>query len=78
MAETVATLREDGLVSTDQDPDDRRKMLIRTTAKGETLVRTIPAAREAWLDRAIRTNLDPTDQQTLLAAAAIMNRLADS
>lgn len=78
MAETVAALREDGLVSTDQDPNDGRKTLITTTDKGKKLGRAIPAAREAWLDEAIRTNLDPKEQQTLLEAAAIMNRLADS
>jgi DNA-binding MarR family transcriptional regulator len=78
MAETVATLREDGLVSTDQDPNDGRKTLITATDKGQRLSRTIPAAREAWLDAAIRTVLAPSEEQTLLKAATIMNRLADS
>jgi DNA-binding MarR family transcriptional regulator len=78
MAETLAALREDGLVATDQDPNDGRKTRITATNKGERLSRTIPAAREAWLDEAIRTHLNPSEQQTLLKAATIMNRLADS
>jgi hypothetical protein len=35
-------------------------------------------AREAWLGSAIRTLLDADEQQTLLKAAAIMNRIAGS
>jgi len=36
------------------------------------------SAREAWLSSAIGTLLSEDDQQTLLKAAAIMNRIADS
>jgi DNA-binding MarR family transcriptional regulator len=78
MAETVASLRADGLITSDQDPNDGRKTLISATPRGRELTTTIPAAREAWLDVAIRTQLKPRDQQTLLQAAAIMNRIADS
>jgi DNA-binding MarR family transcriptional regulator len=78
MAETVARLREDGLISTDQDPNDGRKMLISATRKGQAVTATIPAAREAWLDEAIRTSLKQHEQKTLLRAAEIMNRIADS
>jgi DNA-binding MarR family transcriptional regulator len=78
MAETVARLRDDGLVSTEQDVNDGRKTLIRATPEGQTVVTTIPVAREAWLDLAIRTLLTQREQQTLLRAAEIMNRIADS
>lgn len=53
-------------------------ILIHATRRGRALSETIPAAREAWLDSAITGMLGPDDQQTLLKAAAIMNRLADS
>jgi DNA-binding MarR family transcriptional regulator len=78
MAETVARLREDSLIRTDQDATDRRKTLISATREGQTLIRTIPVAREAWLDLAIRTLLRQHEQKTLLRAAEIMNRIADS
>jgi DNA-binding MarR family transcriptional regulator len=78
MAETVARLREDGLISTEQDANDGRKTLIRATPAGRTVVTTIPVAREAWLDLAIRALLTQREQQTLLRAAEIMNRIADS
>jgi DNA-binding MarR family transcriptional regulator len=78
MAETIVALRADGLVDTRPDPDDGRKVLIHATARGQALTATIPAAREAWLETAILGLLGPQEQQTLLKAAAIMNRLADS
>jgi DNA-binding MarR family transcriptional regulator len=78
MAETVAALRANGLVASEPDPSDRRKTLIMATEKGQQLTATIPAAREAWLSSAIRASLDADEQQTLLKAAAIMNRIADS
>lgn len=78
MAETVAALRANGLVASEPDPSDRRKTLITATEKGQQLTATIPAAREAWLSSAIRASLDADEQQTLLKAAAIMNRIADS
>jgi DNA-binding MarR family transcriptional regulator len=77
MAETIAALRANGLVASEPDPGDRRKTLITATEKGQQLSATIPAAREAWLSSAISTLLD-AEQQTLLEAAAIMNRIADS
>jgi DNA-binding MarR family transcriptional regulator len=78
MAETVAALRANGLVTSGPDPDDGRKTLISGTPEGVALSKNIPAAREAWLDEAIQARLDPADQQTLLKAASIMNRIADS
>jgi DNA-binding MarR family transcriptional regulator len=78
MAETIAALRANGLVTSEPDPGDRRKTLITATGKGRQLSGTIPAAREAWLSSAIGTLLSEDDQQTLLKAAAIMNRIADS
>jgi DNA-binding MarR family transcriptional regulator len=77
MAETVAVLRAHDLITAAQDPDDGRKTLITVTDKGRSLLATIPAAREAWLAAAIRKALGPGEEQALLKAAAIMNRIAD-
>lgn len=78
MAETVAALRAHDLITAAQDPDDGRKTLITATDKGRSLLATIPAAREAWLAAAIRKALGPGEEQALLKAAAIMNRIADA
>jgi DNA-binding MarR family transcriptional regulator len=78
MAETVAALRAHDLITAAQDPDDGRKTLITATDKGRSLLATIPAAREAWLAAAIGQALGPGEEQALLKAAAIMNRIADA
>ena len=78
MAETVVRLRADGLVESEPDPTDGRKVLLVATPKGRELLKSIPAAREAWLGIAMNATLDREEQQTLREAAAIMNRLADS
>jgi DNA-binding MarR family transcriptional regulator len=78
MAETVATLQAGGLIVSAPDPDDGRQTLITATRKGKSLARSIPAAREAWLNVVLEAHLGPDEQQLLLDAAAVMNRLADS
>ena len=77
MAETVAALRQAGLVAAKSDPTDGRKTLVSTTSAGRKLISTIGPAREAWLEAAIEQNLTPAERRTLLKAADIMERLAD-
>jgi DNA-binding MarR family transcriptional regulator len=78
MAETLAVLRSHGLVVTEQDPDDGRKTLFGATDEARALMESIPAAREAWLVKALRSQLRPGERQVLLQAAVIMNRIADA
>ena len=78
MAETLAALRAGGLIASSQDPADARKSLISATRDGQELSRTIPAARETWLNGAIHRLLDADEQQTLTKATAILNRIAAS
>ncbi len=78
MAETIAALRRDALITSGPDPSDGRKTLISITAAGQKLIASIPAVREAWLETAIEQHLSPAERQTLAQAAQIMERLADS
>jgi DNA-binding MarR family transcriptional regulator len=78
MADTLAALRASGLITSTQDPTDRRKTLISATPEGHALSDSIPAAREAWLGKMFRDALEPSELQTLLKAAALMNRMADT
>ncbi|WP_329459863.1 MarR family winged helix-turn-helix transcriptional regulator [Streptomyces sp. NBC_01497] len=78
MAETLSALRGHGLIMSEQDPDDGRKTLISATREGRALIATIPAAREAWLAGVLQRLLQPGEQQVLLRAAEIMNRIADA
>jgi DNA-binding MarR family transcriptional regulator len=77
MAETVATLREEGLITGKPDPADGRKMLMSITAAGRKVISNIRPIREAWLESAIDRHLTSADRRTLLTAAQIMERLAD-
>jgi len=77
MAETVAALREEGLVSAKSDPTDGRKTLMSITPSGRKLISNIGPIREAWLEAAIDQHLTVTERRTLLKAADIMQRLAD-
>ncbi|MGC0420193.1 MarR family winged helix-turn-helix transcriptional regulator [Embleya sp. AB8] len=78
MAETVAALLREGLVTRSADPTDGRKTLVSITDAGRELLSSIPAVREAWLETAIERHLSPTERRTLANAAQIMERLADS
>lgn len=78
MAETVAVLLREGLVTRSPDPTDGRKALVSITDSGRELLAGIPAVRGAWLAAAIERNLSPAEHRTLAEAVAIMERLADS
>ncbi|MFD3587339.1 MarR family winged helix-turn-helix transcriptional regulator [Streptomyces sp. NPDC058683] len=78
MAETLASLRAGGLIASSRDPGDGRKTLIHATPEGQALFGMIPVARATWLGAAIDAHLRPDERETLLKAAAIMNRIADS
>ncbi|MEU9150482.1 MarR family transcriptional regulator [Streptomyces sp. NPDC048417] len=78
MAETLASLRAGGLIASSRDPGDGRKTLIHATPEGRALFGMIPVARATWLGAAIDAHLRPDERETLLKAAAIMNRIADS
>jgi DNA-binding MarR family transcriptional regulator len=77
MAETVAALRQEGLVSAKSDPTDGRKTLMSITPAGRKLISNIVPTREDWLEAAIDQHLTVTERRTLLKAADIMQRLAD-
>jgi DNA-binding MarR family transcriptional regulator len=77
MAETVAALRQAGLVAARSDPTDGRKTLMSVTSAGRKLISSIVPVREAWLEVVIEQNLTPAECRTLLKAADIMERLAD-
>lgn len=77
MAETVAALRDHGLVETTKDPDDARRTLVRASQEGRALMAALPSAREAWIEAALIAHTSVREREVLREAAAIMNRLAD-
>jgi DNA-binding MarR family transcriptional regulator len=78
MAQTVADLESDGLVSRRPDPGDRRRALVELTEQGRTMLAADRRQREGWLAEAIASDLTPEEQRTLHEAVELMRRLADS
>jgi DNA-binding MarR family transcriptional regulator len=75
MAQTVADLERDGLVTRRPDPGDRRQFLLELTAAGRTAIEAERRSREGWLAQAIEETLDAEERATLLRAVEILRRL---
>jgi DNA-binding MarR family transcriptional regulator len=77
MAQTLAELKAEQLISRRPDPDDRRQVLIELTAQGRERLVVERGRREDWLAAAMAAELDPGEQRTLLAAVPLLRRLAE-
>jgi DNA-binding MarR family transcriptional regulator len=78
MAQTLADLRSEGLVDRRSDPSDGRQILVDLTQQGRELLMLERRRREDWLSRAITNELTPAEQETLVAAVALLGRLAEA
>ncbi|HKN95384.1 MAG TPA: MarR family transcriptional regulator [Thermoleophilaceae bacterium] len=72
----VATLEEEGLVTREPDPDDRRVAHIRITKEGRALVKKLRSRKNAYLSRRLR-DLDDEELETLERATAILERILE-
>src|ERR1700733_13765466 len=77
MGTTLADLEQEGLVRRRPHPTDGRQVLFELTAAGVEARRKRNLAKREWLLAAME-RLDPAEQQTLFAAAALIKRLAES
>lgn len=76
----AAALRElagQDLVERIPDEGDTRRVNITLTAAGERLVADNRATRDTWLIEAMRDLLTEEEEEVLVAAGAILERLAD-
>ena len=76
IAQSVATLKEAGLVQGDRDIQDGRKILISATDTGRKLFDSLLSSRKAWLVRAIDTIVGPDERRDLDATIDLLERLA--
>lgn len=76
IAQQVASLKRAGMVLTAPDPDDRRKTLIRLSAKAHKAFEAVLAARDAWLAQAIDATVSPRERRALDKAVELLERLA--
>jgi DNA-binding MarR family transcriptional regulator len=77
MGTTLADLEQEGLVQRRPHPTDGRQVLFELTAAGTEARRQRNIAKREWLLAAME-QLNPAEQQTLIAAAALIKRLAES
>ena len=75
---TLAALEAQGLVARHADPEDGRRVIMALTTAGEQALRGARRLREERLGRAIADHLTPEEQQTLIAALPLLDRLADA
>ena len=77
IAQSLATLKERGLVEKQADPSDGRKSLVSATAAGRQLRETLTASREEWLTQAIDAAVEPGERPQLRGAIELLERIAD-
>jgi DNA-binding MarR family transcriptional regulator len=77
IAQSLAGLKADGLVSVKPDPADGRKSLLTVTAAGRRLFASIMASRDDWLIRAIESTISPGERPALDRAIEMLERLGD-
>ncbi|RSS78649.1 MarR family winged helix-turn-helix transcriptional regulator [Streptomyces sp. WAC06614] len=77
LAALLRRLETRALVEVVPDAADGRRSVIVLTAAGRELLERDRAERESWLVRAVTTALSPAEAEQLLAAGALMQRLAD-
>jgi DNA-binding MarR family transcriptional regulator len=77
MSTSLSYLEQDGLIQRRPHPTDGRQMLVALTDAGIAVRRRNSHLKREWLLAAM-AKLDPAEQQTLLAAVALIKRLSES
>ncbi|XVV11212.1 MarR family winged helix-turn-helix transcriptional regulator [Actinoplanes sp. CA-131856] len=77
MAATIAAIEQAGLITRTPDPADGRKQLISLSALGRERISVSRQAREEWMARALADDFTEDERQTIIAALALLDRLAD-
>jgi DNA-binding MarR family transcriptional regulator len=77
IAQSLATLKERGLVEKQADPSDGRKSLVTATAAGRELREALAASREEWLTQAVDAAVRPEERPLLAEAIGLLERIAD-
>jgi DNA-binding MarR family transcriptional regulator len=78
MAQAVAELEADGLVSRRPDPRDGRRALVELTERGLAVLEAERRQREGWLAQAMAAGFTEREQEVLDEAVGLLRRLADA
>jgi len=77
VAAALRELEAAGLVHRRRDETDARRVLVFVTGPGRALLADVRSEKQTWLGRATTALLDQDEQRLLLAAGALMQRLAE-
>jgi DNA-binding MarR family transcriptional regulator len=77
VAAALRELEAAGYVRRRKDATDARRVAVLLTESGRAMVAGVRSERDSWLGRAITALLDEDEQRILLAAGALMERLAE-
>lgn len=78
MAATLQALQKRSLIAREYDPKDGRRQRITLTPEGIDFFEGSLREREGWLTSAMERSCTAAECETLIAAAALMERLADA
>jgi DNA-binding MarR family transcriptional regulator len=78
MAHTIAELKAAGYVARRPHPLDKRQILIEITDEGLARFRDDRRRRQGWLAEAIATQLSADEQEILIQAVPLLDRLTHS
>lgn len=78
MGATTSALQAAGLVTGTPDPEDGRQTILSLTPTCAEWIRDGRAARQDWLHRTILAELSPGEQQRVMDAIGLLNRLIAS
>lgn len=78
IAQSLSTLKAEGLVAAEPDADDRRKTRLSATAAGRALYDELHESRETFLIRAIGATLTDDERAVLVEATRLLERLAST
>jgi DNA-binding MarR family transcriptional regulator len=77
MGATLAALERSGLVERHPDPDDGRRALLSLTKAGRNVRRSRTDARTTQIAEALATGFTKAELKQLMAAAPLLERLAE-
>ncbi len=77
MGVTIAALEERGLVRRSRDPEDGRRIVLTITEQGRRVVHDKRGARAEQLTAGLRDGFSAAELGQLLAASALLERLAE-
>jgi DNA-binding MarR family transcriptional regulator len=77
IAQSLATLKERGLVAKQADPSDGRKSLVSATVAGRRLRDSIAVSQDEWITHATDAAVKPEERHLLREAIELLERIAD-